>query len=726
MASGVNVKMGVSGVAQFKQNMNQAKQAVKTLDAQLALSEKQFKQTGDSESYMAEKSALLDAKLENQKKLLENTEKALEEMTKNGVDRSSKAYQDMYRQMVQAKSEIIDTENAMNGMTDAGDAASDSVSELNSQMASIGKGVAWDNVTNGLKDITAGMENVIKKAWKVGEAIVNATLGAGSWADELKTTAAQYEIDPEDLQRWRKTANIIDTDVDTILTAQDKLKKGREQADKETMGALAYLGVDPTGKSDLDIFWETGEAIAKLGKEEDKVYYAQKAFGKSWRELLPLFQAGREEWDKTNSEWSVVENDQLDKLGKMDDAYQKMQGEWETFKNELLSAFAGPLTEGMDTITSLFKELNKYLDTPEGQAMLKQIGDTVSTLISDLVNIKPEDVINSLKGIVDGITKAFKWIEKNKDSVKTALEVIAGGFVALKLGTVATNIGKIVDGFKTLWGGAGNKLPTMPGTPTGSPTGTGTGTGTETGGNGGLKTWLTGAGASIKSFFSMNGLSVLTPAAVVALAIAPALAANKATFEKEEAERTRRLEASKKLDSGNSWFLEQSANALGYQRNAAGELDKSFIGGVNLGNMDQIYALLMGMNSRSDLEKSQLHNLLNGRYTSSGYSTWEELQRLWRGEEMDPVRVTAALESVTEAYEQMADQADDVTGATEKQTESNKELTDAAAEMKKLPDMAAAAVSEALNGAKVVINGEELTAVVGTMMAGLLARYQTQ
>ena len=74
----------------------------------------------------------------------------------------------------------------------------------------------------------------------------------------------------------------------------------------------------------------------------------------------------------------------------------------------------------------------------------------------------------------------------------------------------------------------------------------------------------------------------------------------------------------------------------------------------------------------------------------------------------------------------MADQADDVTGATEKQADSNKAMTDAAEEMKKLPDLAAAAVGEALNNAKVVINGEELTAVVGTVMAGLLARYQTQ
>ena len=72
MASGVNVKMGVTGVAQFKQNMNQAKNSLKTLDAQLALNEKQFKATGDAESYMTERSELLKAKLEQQKTVVSN------------------------------------------------------------------------------------------------------------------------------------------------------------------------------------------------------------------------------------------------------------------------------------------------------------------------------------------------------------------------------------------------------------------------------------------------------------------------------------------------------------------------------------------------------------------------------------------------------------------------------------------------------------------------------
>lgn len=450
MASGVNVKIGVSGVAQFKQSMNQAKQATKTLDAQLALTEKQFKATGDSESYMTEKSALLQAKLEQQKTVVANAEKALEQMRANGVERSSTAYQNMYQQMLKAKGEMLDTESAMQGVAEAGDEAANGVSDMNNQLAQIGKNVSIENVTNALDTITDGMKKVMQFAWKTGEAIVTATLGAGAWADELLTTAAQYEISPEELQRWRKTANIIDTDVDTILTAQDKLKRGREKNDKETMGALAYLGVDPTGKSDMDIFWEAGQAIANLGKEEDKVSYAQKMFGKSWRELLPLFTAGREEWEETNKSWNVVEEDQLEGLGKMDDQYQKLQGEFETFKMEMLSAFSGPVTQGMETITNLFKQLNEYLDSPEGQAMLQQLGDTISSLITDLTQVSPEDVINGLSTVVENVTNGLKWISEHSGEVVAGVGAFIAAWAGLEVAKGVTTVLQLINGIKGL------------------------------------------------------------------------------------------------------------------------------------------------------------------------------------------------------------------------------------------------------------------------------------
>ena len=167
MASGATVKLGVEGISQFKSNMNQAKQAVKTLDAQLSLSEKQFKQTGDAESYMTEKTELLKAKLEQQKAVVDNAQKALDDMASRGVDRASKAYQDMYRQMITAKGALIDTENQLNGVADAGDKAGDGVSEMNAQLKRVGDGVNFQQVTTGLGNITDGLERPRRKpsAW---------------------------------------------------------------------------------------------------------------------------------------------------------------------------------------------------------------------------------------------------------------------------------------------------------------------------------------------------------------------------------------------------------------------------------------------------------------------------------------------------------------------------------------------------------------------------------
>lgn len=461
-SSGVNVKMGITGISQFKNGMNQAKQAAKTLDAQLSLTEKEFRNTGDAEGYMAKKAEELKAKLEAQRAVVDNAEKALEQMAKNGVDRSSTSYQKLYQEMLKAKGEMLDTENALNGVAEAGDEAADEVSEMNAQLKRIGDGVSYDNITNGLEKIKTGIENVIAKAFKMGEALVRNTLGAGSWADELATTATQWEDTleamsggksaTEFLQRMRNTSSIIDTDVETILDASDKLRKNREKGGKEFMGALAYLGIDPHGKNDLDLFWEAGEAIQALGKDEDKVSYAQQIFGKSWRDLMPLFKAGREEYEKWNNTWSVVSDEQVENLTKMDDAFQVMNNEWNTLKTTVLSELSTVLTPLMEKLTALMQQFNEYLQTEEGQEMLQHLSDVLLGMFEDITKIDPKKVMEGLIGIFDKIQAGLQWIIDNKQTLVDALKVIAAGFGVLQLGTLAVNVKKIYDGFKGLLG----------------------------------------------------------------------------------------------------------------------------------------------------------------------------------------------------------------------------------------------------------------------------------
>ena len=450
MASGASVKLGVEGISQFKNNMNQAKQAVKTLDAQLTLTEKQFKASGDAESYMTEKAELLKAKLEQQKTVLANAEKALKDMTDRGVDRASKAYQDMYRQMVSAKGAILDTQTQMDNMTTSTDEAASGVSEMNSQLSNIGKGVGWQNVTEGFDKITAGVEKAAKKVWGFGKQVVSTMLDAGSWADDLQTRADYFMMTPEELQRAQKTATLIDTSVESIVGAQRKLKRGLWKEDAEAFGAIVDLmgdGYDPTMKNWEDVFWDAGEALMRFTDEEKQEVYAQKLFGKSWNELIPLFKTGRAEYEKMNESWSVVSQDSIDKLQDMQNEYDKLMANWETFKYEALAQFATPMRQALEIVNEQLGKVQDWLKSEEGQAFVENI----------------------LKAITDGM----KWIVEHKEDVVEALKWIVVGWAGIRLTGGALGILQLINGVKNLHLFKNNNPTTPTGTPTGTPTTTG-------------------------------------------------------------------------------------------------------------------------------------------------------------------------------------------------------------------------------------------------------------
>jgi hypothetical protein len=456
MATGVNVKMGVSGIAQFKQNMATARNSLKTVDEQLKLNEKQFKATGDSEAYMQQKSELLKTKLDEQKAIVEQAEKALAHMTSNGVEKSSKAFQDMQQQLARAQGELLDTNMQIQGIESSSDDAAAGVGDLVSELNGIGNQVSLQTVTDGIDSITDKMKEAAKRAFDLGRRIVQATLGAGSWADEIATEAGKAGLSTKDYQQMMAVSNLIDTGFDSIISGRQRLSQAMESESEEAEKIFAQLGVEAQryGRADdlTDVFWETGEALMKINNEAEQNVMGKKLFG-NWRELIPLFTAGREEYEKLKEEQSYVDDESLESLTKMDDQYQKMTHEWEVFKMEMLTAFSGPLTEGMETITGLFEELNKYLQSEEGQAMLTQLGETISGLITDLTDIDPEQVVGGLQAVINGIKDSLEWIDKNRETVVNAMKAIVAGWAGLKLTGGALDILNLVNGVKTLKNG---------------------------------------------------------------------------------------------------------------------------------------------------------------------------------------------------------------------------------------------------------------------------------
>ena len=476
MASGVNIKMGVSGVSDVKRDINAVKDSLKTLESNLQLVEAQFKATGDKETYLQSKTELLQGKLTGLQSIADDAKKALAAMTESGVDKSSKAFQDMQRTASDAQTQILNTQMQIDSLSTAEGNAEKNASELDKKLSSIGKNVSVKNVVDAIDSITDGMEKAAKSAARLGKKLISSFMDSGEWADEINTTAQKWEISPERLQRIRQTADIIDTDAEAILAAQQKMRKTLAgDKGKETLEDVLELELE--GKNPEDLFWEVGDALMNMDEAFDKEAAASQLFGRSWRELLPLFQAGRKEYEQMNESWDVVSDDQLESLQQIDDEYQKLINQLDNLKYSALAEFAEPMTGLMEKLNGLMEDFGKWLGSEEGKATV-------------------DNVVNTIKS-------ALEWIVDNQDTVIRALEGIVLAWGGLKLTGGLLKIYELVTGLKGLGGlkalsGAGEKAA-----------------GAAAGGAGGGKGWLASMGTKAMAGIDM---SVMGPLAVLAAA----------------------------------------------------------------------------------------------------------------------------------------------------------------------------------------------------------------
>lgn len=389
--AGTSIKLGVE-YSQFKQGMNEAKESVKTLNAQLKANESQLKLTGDQEVYLKNKAQLLNEQIEAQKSVVANAMKALQEMKSKGVKPTDSSYQKLKQSVYNATDQLNKMQTELKDVETGADNAGKEAGEMNTELQNIGKNVAWSNVAEGLDSITRKLESGARAAVNFGKKILNSAKDSTQWADELTSTVKMYAdmgLTNDRLQRMQKVEDFIDTPVEAILNAKARMQKAT--ATKGGINAFEeVLGINLNGQNTEDLFWETGEAILGMGEAFDKEAAAQQIFGRSWRELMPMFRTGREEYEKMLAEQNVLTDDQVQSLAEADDALKKAEQQIADLKNQFWA-------ENADKITGL-----------------------------------------------------MQWFVDNKEPVVTALKAIGGAFGLLKLSSLASNLMKIISGFKTL------------------------------------------------------------------------------------------------------------------------------------------------------------------------------------------------------------------------------------------------------------------------------------
>jgi len=477
----VNLELGVD-LGSFNQGINQAKAQISTFNATLKFAEASFKATGDAEAAMTSKTQALNGKLQAQKSMVQQYSRALEEMRKSGVDQTSEAYLKMQRNMILAQASMNDTQAALNGLNSSQQEAAQSADKLTQSVQGIGKKISLDQVIGGIDRITDGMERAAQKVAEFGKQLWDTIMESARRADDTATMAEMYGIDLQTFKQMQAlVANGMDTSVEAILSAQKRLTKGVGSENKAALQALKDLHVSTktladTGdgilefvdKDPAQVFWDIGRALKSTSDAYDKEAAAQALLGRSWEELVPLFNKYEtlEDYKKALDNVNVSSEQATVNSAELADKVATLENTWKTLKDEIIGAVAPGLTAGADALNSVLSTVLEYLQKPEGQEMLQKLGESVAGLFDDLTKVNPEDVVNNFVTVFDKLTDSLEFLKNNWSAIVEGIKAIGIAFGALKIGEGVLEGLRLINGFKSLNGDGGGE----PSQPTGTKT----------------------------------------------------------------------------------------------------------------------------------------------------------------------------------------------------------------------------------------------------------------
>ena len=461
----VNVKLGVD-IGAFKSGIKDGQNILKGLNAEMKAADAEFKATGNAEKLMADKTKTLNSQLQVQKGIVDQAQKALKQMTDAGVDPADRAYQQLYATMMNAQAGMYETQAALAGLDVSAQQAATGASKLTDSVNGIGKKISLEQIISGIDTIKSGLESAAKKAVQLGEDLWNSIMNAAKWADDTQTMAQMYGIDVETFQRMQKlVVNGLDTSVEAMLKSQSKLKKGIGSDSKEVAEAFQEIGVSITesigsgkygnieqARDSLELFWEAGQKIMQLGDENKQEDIAQKLFGRSWHELVPLFESYKtvEEYNEALKQTQINSAEDVEKLAELNDKVSELKGNFETLANDVMAQLAPALTDAATALNGVLTSILDYLKTEDGQKMLSKLGDAVSGLFGDLSKIDPEQAVSGFVDVFTKVTGGIQWLVDNAETAQGILGTIVAGWGLLTLGGGVMKIINLVDGIRGL------------------------------------------------------------------------------------------------------------------------------------------------------------------------------------------------------------------------------------------------------------------------------------
>ena len=480
----VELHVGINGEAELKKSLGDLASEAKALKAEmteLKTNTSQFSTEEDRAKAIAEK---LNEQIQNQESRVKLLNEKLEEAKSKYGDNSTQV-SNLRTELANAKTVLgrmkTEQEQATSATEDNTEAVEDfaeATEDGGNGALTMGDMIKANLISDAIKN---GLKKLAELAKEAAEALVSCATDAAAYADEILTMSTVTGLSTEQLQEFQYMSELVDVSVDTMTSSMVKLtgamKKSRAGSKAEAE-AFQKLGIrttnaDGTLRDSTEVFFEVIEALGQMEEGTERDALAMALFGKSAQELNPLIKAGKESIEAFAEEAHrmgfVLTDEELERLGELDDAMQR----FELFKQTVRTRLGLAMAPAMERVLS---KLTEFANRVDWEMVGEKLGGLLETLADKLIawveGVDFDALAEGAGKLLDGLIGGLTWIVEHADEIIDFAKQIA----ILLLGGKLLSGGKSALDFGSKLLGGGTKTATAAAT-SAATSGTGMGLG---------------------------------------------------------------------------------------------------------------------------------------------------------------------------------------------------------------------------------------------------------
>lgn len=439
------LKVGVEGEAEFKRQIREIDESLKTMGAELKSVASEYDKNDKSSKNLTAQNEVLNREIDAQKNKLG--------LLKDKLASAKSEYGESDVKTQQYQQAVYNATTALNKMERQLDDNTKSIKEFSAQQIKAAKD---SEEFKRAQEKLQGAFNAVKIAVAaVGASIAGFAIAALDSADELQKLSDTTGLTAERLQELQYAGNNLGVELATITGAQAKLTKSMAAAQKGTgdaakaFKALGISVVDGNGemRDAKTVMNEAFSALNNVGNETERDALAMQIFGKSAMEMNPLIKAGGDELNRLAKEaresGAVMSNEAVAGLDSFGDAVGNM-------KTALTGKFGEAFAELAPTLTEFTDKIKNIDITPLVNA-LQWVIDNAGTIAAGAVAIGTGMLMWNVVSTVQAVVGAMKAWKAATEGMTIAQQIINAVMAANPIGLIITAIAALVAGIIVLW-----------------------------------------------------------------------------------------------------------------------------------------------------------------------------------------------------------------------------------------------------------------------------------